>query len=107
MALADTIFMRRGRPSARLPGSPGMLRGPRTGVVVLPVHLSWHGYREFDVAEQERRLILYGILLSQGRRSDIVRFVNAERLAADWPALRGLLSRRTREAAERRLGLGG
>jgi len=89
----------------RLPGRLDELRGPWQGVVVLPVHLSWYGHREFDVASQKSRLQLYSTLLSQGRQADMVRLVNAQRLTEDWPALRVLLSRKTRRTCERKLGL--
>jgi hypothetical protein len=89
----------------RLPGRLDELHGPWQGTVVLPVHLSWHQLREFDVARQDLRLLLYSIVISQGRRNDVARFLNAERLRDDWPQLGGLLSRRTRRACERRLGL--
>jgi hypothetical protein len=105
MALADAILSRWDRLSARLPDRLEDLRGPRDGVVVLPVHLTWHGLREFDVSSGESRLILYSILLGQGRRADLMRFVSAQRLAEDWPALAGLLGERVRRACERRLGL--
>ena len=62
---------------------------------MLPVHLTWHGLREFDVSRDESRLVLYSILLGQGRRGDLARFVNARRLTEDWPALAALLSQRT------------
>jgi len=105
MALADAILSRWDGLSARLPDRLEDLRGPRDGVVVLPVHLTWHGLREFDVSSGDSRLILYSILLGQGRRADLVRFVSAQRLAEDWPALAGLLGERMRRACERRLGL--
>jgi hypothetical protein len=105
MALTDAIFSRRDRLSGRLPDRLEDLRGPREGVVVLPVHLSWHGLREFDVARDESRLVLYSILLGRGRRGDLTRFVNARRLAEDWPDLAAVLSQRIRQACEERLGL--
>jgi hypothetical protein len=89
----------------RLPGKLADLHGPWQGIVVLPVHLSWYGHREFDVASPKPRLQLYSILLSQGRQIDLVRFLNARRLSEDWPELRLLLSRRMRRACERKLGL--
>ena len=94
MALADAIFSRWDGLSERLPHRLEDLRGPHEGVVVLPVHLTWHGLREFDVSRVESRLVLYSILLGQGRRADLVRFVSAQRLAEDWPALAGLLGER-------------
>jgi hypothetical protein len=93
------------RPASRLPDRLEELHGPWQGTVVLPVHLSWHQLREFDVARQDLRLLLYSIVISQGRRNDVARFLNAQRLRDDWPQLGGLLSRRTRRACERRLGL--
>jgi hypothetical protein len=105
MALTNAMWSRWDGVSGRLPATLGDLRGPATGVVVLPVHLTWHGLREFDVAKDESRLILYSILLGQGRANDLARYVNPARLAQDWPALAALLSRRTRRACERRLGL--
>jgi hypothetical protein len=73
--------------------------------VVLPVHLTWHGLREFDVALEKPRLALYSIVLSQGRRNDLARFVNPRRLRDDWPQLRPLIARPVRRAIERKLGL--
>ena len=105
MTAARTIWPRRDGVAARLPAALADLRGPRNGVVVLPVHLSWYGAREFDVAEAGSRLALYSILIGKGQRSDLVRYMNAGRLAQDWPVLAALLSRRTRRACERRLGL--
>jgi hypothetical protein len=89
----------------RLPSRLDDLRGPWQGIVVLPIHLTWGGVREFDVASQRPRLQLYSIVLSQGRPADLVRFLNARRLAEDWPQLRVLVSRRMRRACERKLGL--
>jgi len=89
----------------RLPRRLEDLRGPWQGIVVLPVHLSWYGHREFDIAVQKSRLQLYSTLLSQGRQSDMVRLVNAQRLSEDWPQLRVLVSRKVRRTCERKLGL--
>jgi hypothetical protein len=89
----------------RLPDRLEDLHGPWQGVVVLPVHLTWHQLREFDVAKQKPRLLLYSIVISQGRRNDLARFVNAQRLREDWPQLRLLVSDKMRRACERKLGL--
>jgi hypothetical protein len=91
--------------AARLPGRLDDLHGPWRGVVVLPVHLTWHGLREFDVAREKPRLQLYSIVLSQGRPNDLARFLNARRLHDDWPQLRLLVSGPLRRACERKLGL--
>jgi hypothetical protein len=91
--------------AGRLPDRLDDLRGPWQGIVVLPVHLSFYGHREFDVAIQNSRLQLYSTLLSQGRQADMVRLVNAQRLSEDWPQLRVLLTRKVRRTCERKLGL--
>ncbi len=89
----------------RLPDRLDDLHGPWQGTVVLPVHLTWYQLREFDVAKQNPRLLLYSIVISQGRRNDVARFLNAQRLREDWPQLRLLVSHQTRRACERKLGL--
>jgi hypothetical protein len=91
--------------AGRLPDRLDDLHGPWQGTVVLPVHLTWHQFREFDVARQRPRLLLYSIVISQGRRNDVARFLNAQRLREDWPELGQLLSNRMRRACERKLGL--
>ena len=93
------------RNASRLPDRLEDLHGPWQGTVVLPVHLSWHQFREFDVARTDPRLLLYSIVISQGRRTDMARFLNARRLREDWPQLRLLVSDQMRRACERRLGL--
>ena len=92
-------------PAGRLPDRIDDLHGPWQGIVVLPVHLTWYGAREFDVAREKPRLQLYSILISKGRPNDLARFVNASRLRDDWPQLRPLLSRRMQRACERKFGL--
>jgi hypothetical protein len=104
MALADVLSWRRGQ-AARIPARLDELRGPAVGTVVLPVHLTWQGLREFDVSDGPSRLRLYTIVLSQGTRSDIARFLHPGLLHHDWPQLRGLVSREVRDACTRRLGL--
>jgi hypothetical protein len=90
----------------RLPASLDELHGPARGVVVLPRHLAWPGLREFDVSDDRLRRSLYGIVLTQGRRADVARFVNAGLLQQDWPLLRTSLDPRIRRGCERRLALG-
>jgi len=106
MALADVLSWRRGQ-AARIPERLDELRGPAQGVVVLPVHLTWHGLREFDVSDAPSRVRLYTIVLSQGKRNDIARFLHPELLRRDWPQLRGLVTSEVRDACVRRLGLPG
>jgi hypothetical protein len=104
MSLAD-LLGRRGGPAARLPDRIEELRGPARGVVRLPRHLTWPGAREFDLADSQVRCSLYGIVLTQGRRDDMARFLNAGLLLQDWPVLRGRLDPRLRRWCERRFRL--
>lgn len=73
---------------------------------MLPMHLSWPGMRECDVSDEATRRSMYGLLLSQGKRNDIVRFINAELLAADWPLIAGSLEPKLRRLCERAFALG-
>ena len=80
-------------------------RGPSKGVVVLPRHLSWPGMREFDVTDDTIRRSMYGILLTQGRRNEVARFLNARLLMEDWPLIRASLDPKLRRWCERRFAL--
>jgi hypothetical protein len=91
----------------RLPKRIEDLHGPWQGIVVLPVHMTWHGAREFDVASERTRLLLYSIVISKGRRNDVARFLNQWRLRDDWAQLRPLVNSKVRRACERRYGLPG
>ena len=106
MSLTDLLLPRRSGLAARLPASLEDLHGPEQGVVVLPRHLAWPGLREFDLSDDRLRRSLYGIVLTQGRRNDMARFVNARLLRADWPLLRTSLDPKVRKSCERRLQLG-
>lgn len=90
----------------RLPARLEDLRGPSRGVIVLPRHLSWPGLRECDIANTALRRSMYGIVLTQGRRNDVARFVNLQLLREDWPEIRGGLDPRLRACCERRFALG-
>ena len=87
MSLAELLSGRVGH-AARLPDRLEELRGPARGVVVLPRHLSWPGMREFDVTDDSTRRSMYGIVLTQGQRNDMMRFLNPALLRADWPQIR-------------------
>ncbi len=91
--------------AGRLPARLEDLHGPERGVIVLPRHLAWPGMREFDVTDDRLRRSLYGIMLTQGRRNDLARFVNARLLQQDWPHLRATLDPKLRRWCERRLAL--
>jgi hypothetical protein len=73
---------------------------------MLPMHLSWPGMRECDVSDDRTRRSVYGMLLSQGKRNDIVRFVNAELLEADWPQIADLLEPKLRRLCEKQFAFG-
>jgi hypothetical protein len=105
MAIAD---IRPGRfgAAARLPAQISDLRGPARGVVMLPMHLSWPGMRECDVSDDPTRRSMYGMLLSQGKRKDIVRFVNAELLEADWAQIADSLEPKLRRLCEKQFAFG-
>jgi hypothetical protein len=103
--MANVLPLRWRGPGARIPDRLGELRGPTTGTVVLPGHLTWHSLREFDVTDEPGRLCLYTIVLSQGKRNDIARFVHPDLLRQDWPRLRGLITPQVRDACVRKLGL--
>jgi hypothetical protein len=106
MTLADLLSGRIGL-AGRLPQRIDDLRGPAQGIIMLPRHLSWPGIREFDVTDDTARRSMYGILLTQGRRNDIARFLNAELLRRDWPLLRDSLDPKLRRCCERQLALRG
>jgi hypothetical protein len=106
MSLADLLTGRNG-PGGRLPQRLDELRGPVRGVVVLPRHLSWPGMREFDLSDDRVRRSMYGILLTQGRRNDVARFLNPGLLRDDWPLIRASLDPRLRRWCERRFALRG
>ena len=107
MSLTDRLLPGRSGLAGRLPTSLDELHGPEQGVIVLPRHLAWPGMREFDLSDDRLRRSLYGIVLTQGRRNDMARFVNARLLQADWPLLRISLDPKVRRSCERRLRLRG
>jgi hypothetical protein len=104
MSLADLLAGRSGL-AGRLPQRLEELRGPVQGVVVLPRHLSWPGMREFDLSDDRIRRSMYGIVLTQGRRNDIARFLNAGLLRQDWPLIRACLDPKVRRWCERQFAL--
>lgn len=104
MALADWLTGHRAH-ARRLPQRIEELRGPAQGVIMLPRHLSWPGMRECDVTDDDTRRSMYGIVLTQGQRNDVARFLNAGLLRADWPRIRDVLDPKLRDYCERRFAL--
>lgn len=94
-----------GRKPGRLPGQIDDLRGPAKGVLMLPMHLSWPGMRECDVTDEPTRRSMYAMLLSQGTRNDIVRFVNPLLLTQDWPEIAESLDPKLRRSCEKQFAL--
>ncbi|HLQ54050.1 MAG TPA: hypothetical protein VK162_07230 [Streptosporangiaceae bacterium] len=106
MSVAD-LLTGRSRHAGRLPQRLDELRGPVRGVIVLPRHLSWPGMREFDLSDDRVRRSMYGMVLTQGRRNDVARFLNAGLLREDWPLIRASLDPGLRRSCERRFALPG
>ena len=104
MSLADLMRGRAGR-SARLPTRIEELRGPGAGVIKLPRYLSWPGLTECDVADPPNRRAMYGLVLSQGKRGDMTRLLNAALLRQDWAAIAPAIDARLRRECERRFAL--
>jgi hypothetical protein len=104
MSLAELLTGKIGH-GGRLPDRLEDLRGPARGVIVLPRHLSWPGMREFDVTDDSTRRSMYGIVLTQGQRNDMKRFLNPDLLRQDWPLIRASLDPRLRRWCERRFAL--
>jgi hypothetical protein len=105
MALSDLLSGRLG-PAGRLPARIEDFAGPAKGVVKLPTHLSWPGMRECDVSDDGTRRSVYGLLLARGSHNDVVRFVNADLLAADWALIADSLDPKLRRWCERQFALG-
>jgi hypothetical protein len=101
MSLAQLLAGRSGH-AGRLPDRLEDLRGPARGVIVLPRHLSWPGLRECDVTDDATRRSMYGIVLTQGQRNDVKRFLSPVLLRQDWPLIGPALDPRLRRLCERR-----
>ncbi len=106
MSLADLLTGRSGL-AGRLPQRLDELRGPVKGTIVLPRHLAWPGMREFDLSDDRIRRSMYGIVLTQGRRNEVARFLNPGLLREDWPLIRTSLDPKLRRWCERRFALRG
>ena len=92
-ALPDRAPVLEARYKGRLPGSLDDLAGPATGTVQLPLHVAWSGLTSFDLARARPCMTLYRIVLAEGQRDDILRYLNRDLLLGQWPVLRKLVSR--------------
>jgi hypothetical protein len=104
MPIAELLTGRFGL-AGRLPSQIDELRGPARGVIMLPMYLAWPGLRECDVTDGQSRRSMYGMLLTQGTRNDIVRLVNGALLLQDWPLIKPSLEPRLSRRCERHLSL--
>ncbi|MFJ6897492.1 hypothetical protein [Streptomyces hokutonensis] len=90
----------RARYRRRLPRALDELAGPRHGVVDLPLHVVWSGLSSFSLDQPKARMSLYRVVLAEGQREDLIRFLNRDLLLTQWPVLRRLVSRHLREVWE-------
>ncbi len=72
---------------------------------MLPRNLAWPGLRECDVSDGRSRRSMYALLLTQGKRNEVARLVNATLLSQDWPLIASSLDPRLSRWCERRFGL--
>ncbi|MGA5565288.1 hypothetical protein ACPCUV_29530 [Streptomyces platensis] len=84
----------------RLPARLDDLSGPARGTVDLPLHVVWSGRRSYGLEQPRSRMSLYRTVLAEGQRQDLIDFLNRDLLIAQWPVLRTLISRPTRDAWE-------
>jgi hypothetical protein len=105
MSFADWLAGRKSHAD-RLPDRIEDLRGPSRGVIVLPRHLAFPGMRECDVTDDDTRRNMYGVVLTQGQRNDVARYLNPHFLRQDWPLIAGALDPKLRWTCERRFALG-
>ncbi|MEV4561744.1 transcriptional regulator [Kitasatospora sp. NPDC049285] len=75
----------------RVPQSLDELAGPIVGAVELPLHLAWSGLRTYDLSLPRQRMGLYRLVLNEGMREDLARFLDARTLVDLWPTLRTLV----------------
>ena len=68
----------RARYAGRLPRRLDELTGPVHGRVELPLHIAWSGLRAYDLDRPRQRMSLYRTVLAQGRRQDVLTFLNRD-----------------------------
>lgn len=80
-------------PSGRVyeaPDSLDALKGPSEGVIRLPLRIDWTPLHDigYEASEDGSCIKAYTLVLAEGSLSDILAFVNGDRLAALWPSIR-------------------
>lgn len=88
------------RYRGRLPRALTDLSGPQHGIVQLPLHVAWSGQTAFNVDLPKPCMHLYRVVLAEGQRDDVARFLNRELLIRQWPVLRKLVSSTVRTVWE-------
>jgi hypothetical protein len=64
------------------------LVGPVRGMVTLPSHLDWSGHPVYDLEDPKRLVTMYKVVLQEAQSvDDLVRWLNGERLAAEWAGM--------------------
>ena len=59
-----------------------------SGVIELPLHVSWSGPRiRWDLADRRQRAQVYEIVLSEGTDDDVRRFIDLDQLVDLWDDL--------------------
>ncbi|MFJ5223633.1 transcriptional regulator [Streptomyces sp. NPDC088400] len=96
--------LRSAKLARRLPAGLSELAGPEHGTVSLPLHLAWSGLTTFDLDRPRLRMSYYRVVLAEGQRDDLVRYLNHDLLLGLWPTLRSLVSRDVREVWESSFG---
>ncbi|MFG3225467.1 transcriptional regulator [Kitasatospora sp. NPDC048194] len=70
----------------------------------LPLHLAWSGLRAFDLDRPRLRMGLYRIVLTEGMREDLIRYLDPGLLVEQWPVLRTLVGPAVRSVWESAFG---
>lgn len=92
-SLATDLLAAEQARQAMLPARPQVdsldeLRGPSTGVVVLPVRLGWGTTNAYDLGDETRRRSMYATVLRESLSAeDLRQYLNAEVLKEVWATL--------------------
>ncbi|GAA0711773.1 hypothetical protein GCM10010199_09460 [Dactylosporangium roseum] len=68
--------------------SLSQLVGPVRGTVTLPSHLDWSGHATYDLDDPKRLVTMYKVVLQEAQSvNDLARWLNHERLEAEWAGM--------------------